>query len=166
MAVVSGTQYAQLADLAMLGLNASVLSQIPTATQSATLLAASSVADSYLQSRYDLPILTWGQDLVRAVCHIAVNDLLATRGGIASGDSNIVANKDAAIAWLDEVGKGTQTPAYLVDSSAPGSSSDGSEVTTSPGGLQMVTSDVRGWTRRGNTTSFSDNEFWGGTGSL
>jgi phage gp36-like protein len=161
MPVVSGTAYATRADLANLGLIGGALVNVSTATQDAVLLAASAIADSYLQSAFVLPITAWGQDLVRAVCTIAAYDLLTSRGfGMVQGpDENIRKRYEDALSWLQEASEGGQSPAYIVDSSignsgATGSSgsTDGSVVTTSQGGLQMVTSPVRGWTGRGKTS--------------
>lgn len=168
MPVVSGTQYASQSDLAQLGLIAGVLASISGTTQDAALLAASAIADSYLQSRYDLPLVNWGKDLVRIVCHIAAHDLMGSKGynPSAGADPQIQYRRDKAIEWLQEVSEERQTPAYVVDStpgggSATPTSSDGAVVTTTEGGLQMTTSSVRGWTRRGQTSS-SGTEFWDG----
>jgi phage gp36-like protein len=167
----SPTQYATRADLTNLGLLAGALSSVPTATQDAALLAASGLADAALQSRYILPLTRWGQDLVRCVCIIAAYDLLTSRGyGPQQGvDDNIRKRYLDQLDWLKEVGKGNDTPSYVIDSSANGSggsvsspSADGSIVTSTDGGLQMTTSSVRGWTDRGAPSAPVDN----GTGSL
>lgn len=173
------TQYAQPTDLANLGLIGGVLSSISTNVQNAALLAASGLADAKLQSRYILPLAQWGQDLVRAVCIIAAYDLLTSKGyNPATGaDPNIRERYLDQLKWLDSVSRGEDTPSYVVDSSQGGSSGttgsspapDGSIVTTSEGGLQMQTSNVRGFTRRGDdqTQSPLAGEFWdSGTGNL
>ena len=46
MPVVNGTQYATRTDLANLGVVGAALANVPTATQDASLLAASAVIDS------------------------------------------------------------------------------------------------------------------------
>jgi phage gp36-like protein len=167
----SPTPYAVRADLANLGLIGGVLSSISTTAQDAALLAASGVADASLQSRYIMPLTQWGQDLVRCVCIIAAYDLLTAKGyNPATGaDENIRERYLDQLAWLKEVGKGNDTPSYIVDSSTnhagavnSSTAADGSVVTTTEGGLQMVTSSVRGWTDRGAPSPPVDN----GTGSL
>lgn len=172
----SPTQYATQANLAQLGLISGVLASIPGTTQDAALLAASGIADSELQSRYILPLQQWGQDLVLAVCKIAAYDLLTSKGfnPAAGADSNIRQRYLDALEWLKLVGDGKNTPSYIIDSSTNGAgaatsssvpTNDDSVVTTTEGGLQMVTSNVRGWTRRGGGGSGWDcgNN---GTGSL
>jgi phage gp36-like protein len=153
----SGTQYAQPADLANLGLVGAALATVTTTTQNAALLAASSVADSYLQSKYDLPLKQWGQDLVRAVAIIAAYDIMTSRGynPMAGSDTNIRQRYLDTLAWLQEVSQGKQTPAYVVDSTVatPGAGTDDSVTSASLGGLQLTTTNVRGWTDRGVTNS-------------
>lgn len=162
MPVVAGTQYATPTDLTDLGLIGGALSTVSMTTQNAALVAASAIADSYLQSRYSLPLTTWGRDLTRIICTIAAYDLLTSRGfGMTQGsDENIRKRYMDALTWLDEVSKGTTTPSQLHDSSTSTSSGpststgvDGSINTATQGGFQMITSAVRGWTPRGGTTS-------------
>lgn len=154
MAVVAGTQYATRADLANLGLIGNALANVATAAQDAALAAASATADSFLQSRYELPLITWGQDLVRAVCVIAAYDVLTSRGFAPGGnvDANIRQRYLDAVGWLEAVGKGNQTPSQVTDSSTPstGSGADGS-VSATTDAYQITTADVRGWTSRGSS---------------
>ncbi len=163
MPVVAGTRYAQQADLANLGLIGGALATIPGATQNAALDAASAVVDSYLQSRYHLPLTQWGQDLVRATCCIAAYDLMSSRGysPVGASDVNIRQRYLDVLEWLQEVSKGLQTPLSIIDSSTtPGAGSDGSISSESPGDFQMVTSPVRGWTPRGGSNP-GDTGGWG-----
>ena len=169
MPVVSGTQYATRTDLANLGLIGNALASVPTGVQDAALLAASAMADSYLQSRFVLPVTSWGQDLVRIICIVAAYDIMTSRGynPMAGADQNIRQRYIDALEWLDEVGKGTQSPSYIVDSNPGGSttsttSTDGSIVSSIDGELRIVTQSVRGWTPRGGTGGSWDN----GMGSL
>lgn len=161
MPVVTGTQYATQTDLAQLGLSPGALQNVLSATQDAALQAASAIADSYLESRYDLPLTSWGKDLVRVVCFIAAYDLLTSRGySPQSPDDHIRQRYVDALAWLQEVSAGTQSVSHVADSSVntqTGPSigaigTDGSINTATAGGFQMVTSPVRGWTSRGGTT--------------
>jgi phage gp36-like protein len=140
MPVVAGTPYAVRADLAALGLLSGALSNVPTGTQDAALLAASGVADSYLQSQYTLPLTSWGYDLLRAVCIIAAYDLMTSRGynPVGNVDQNIRLRYLDVIAWLEGIASGEETPASVVDSgSGSGSSS-----------FSIRSSAIRGWTHR------------------
>lgn len=110
--------YATRDDLARLGLPPAVLSAIPVADQDAALEAASDLADSYLRVRYTLPLLSWQDDLRRAVCHIAAYDLLVRRGFNPTGaDEQVRLRYEDAIRWLERVAQGLLSPA-IVDSSA------------------------------------------------
>jgi phage gp36-like protein len=164
MPVVLGTVYATTTDLANLGLIGGALSSMPGGAQTEALQAASAVADSYIGSHFVLPILQWGYDLVRHVCIIAAYDLLTSRGynPTAGADPNIRERYLDSLKWLDEVGKGTQSPAQLVDSSssATGTGSDGSP-TAQIDGFGLITSSIRGWTDRGvGTPADAGNGWW------
>jgi phage gp36-like protein len=168
-----GTQYAQPSDLVNLGMLGAAFASVAPTTQNAALLAASGLADASLQSRYILPLKQWGQDLVRAVCIVAAYDLMTSRGySTQSPDDHIRQRYLDALAWFKSVGSGDDTPSYVIDSSVnqtgavvAATTSDDSVVTTTEGGLQLTTTNVRGWTRRGGNTS--DCGDWGnGAGSL
>jgi phage gp36-like protein len=166
MPVVAGTQYAQSSDLTNLGLIGSAVSNVSAATITAALSAASAVADSYIQGQYILPLSFWGMDLVRVVCIIAAYDILTSRGygAMQGADENIRKRYEDAIQWLRDVGVGKESISGVVDSSIGNSgaisgSSDGSVVTSTQGGIQIVTSNVRGWTSRG-TSPRSGDGFW------
>jgi phage gp36-like protein len=158
----SPTQYATTTDLGNLGLIGGVLAGVSSGIQNAALLAASGIADASLQSRYILPLTQWGQDLVRAVCIIAAYDILTSKGynPAAGADENIRQRYLDALAWLKSVSDGDDSPSYVLDSSVNQagavtsiSTVDDSVVTTTEGGLQMTTTNVRGWTPRGSTTT-------------
>ena len=109
--------YATRDDLARLGLPPAVLSAIPTADQDAALEAASDLADSYLSARYTLPLVSWEDDLRRAVAHIAAYDLMVRRGFNPTGaDEQIRLRYEDAIRWLEGVARGLLHP-QIVDSS-------------------------------------------------
>lgn len=71
----------------------------------AAVLAASSLAYSFLRSRYTLPLVTWGSDLKMAVAKIAALYVLTKRGFDPSSpaDQAMVKGHDDAIAWLRDV---------------------------------------------------------------
>lgn len=109
--------YATRDDLARLGLPQAVISAIPLTDQDAALEAASDLADSYLRARYTLPLLSWQDDLRRAVCHIAAYDLLVRRGFNPTGaDEQVRLRYEDAIRWLERVAQGLLSP-DIVDSS-------------------------------------------------
>lgn len=100
--------YATRTDLTRFGLPTAALSGVADATQDAALEAASDVADSYMRSRYALPLTGYGDDLKRAVCHIAAWDLLTTRGYDPNrgGDEAVKLRHDSAMKWLSDVSAG------------------------------------------------------------
>jgi len=100
--------YATRTDLTRFGLPSGALTGIADATQDAALEAASDVADSYMRSRYTLPLTGYGDDLKRAVCAIAAWDLLTTRGydPNSGGDEAVKLRNDAAVSWLKDVSAG------------------------------------------------------------
>jgi phage gp36-like protein len=166
MPVVTGTQYATTTDLANLGLIGGVLASIATSVQNAALIAASAIADAELAGQYILPITSWGQDLVRAVCVIAAYDLLTSRGynPTSPADANIRLRYLDALAWLREVGDGKASPGGIIDSSLAqdGQSlptpTDGSVVFSTEGGFQLQTTSPRGWTDRGSCAPVNDDD--------
>lgn len=112
--------YATPADLAVFGVASAALSGFTDDQKQAAINAASSVADGYLRSRFQLPLTgTPTTDLTRAVCAIAVFDLLTTGGfnpEVGSDDVLRTRYKDA-ISWLRDIADGRVTP-LLSDSSA------------------------------------------------
>ncbi len=150
MALVTGTQYASTADLANLGLVSAALANVQPGMQDAALVASSAVIDSYLESRYALPLVSWGSDLVRVASVIAAYDIMTARGynPAAGTDTNIRQRYLDALA----VKEGDQTPAYILDADgSDGTSTPGGDgsVSTSAGGFGFTTSAVRGFTERG-----------------
>lgn len=109
--------YATSDDLARLALPSRVLEQFTEEEMAAQLQAASARADSYLRSRFELPITAWGDDLRQAVCAIAAFGLMGVRGFNPEGDPTLQENSRAAIRWLEQVGAGKATPAEMQDSS-------------------------------------------------
>lgn len=100
--------YATTTDLVRFGLPAAALSGISTAAQEAAIDAASALADSYLRSRYTVPLTSYGVDLTQQVCALAAEMLLTTRGfdaTRANGDA-VTLRADNARAWLRDVSAG------------------------------------------------------------
>jgi Mu-like prophage major head subunit gpT len=100
--------YATRTDLTRFGIASSALAGVAEAAQEAALAAASDVADSYLRSRYELPLVTYGDDLRRAVCAIAAWDILTVRGYDPNrgGDEAVKLRHDSALKWLADVSLG------------------------------------------------------------
>lgn len=104
--------YATTTDLTRLGLPSDALVDVTSEAQEAALAAASALADSYLRSRYRLPLTAWSDELTRVVCVIAAWDLLTTRGFDPSGsaDEAIRQRYEDAIGWLKDVSRSVVTP--------------------------------------------------------
>lgn len=132
------SSYAVPADLSTFGVNAAALSGFTNQQQQDALDAASSVADGYLRSRFQLPLTgTVTPDLKRAVCAIAAFDLLTT-GGFnpeSGSDQVILIRQKAAMQWLRDVADGRVTPAL----------SDSSSSTPAPRAPMVISQPSRGW---------------------
>lgn len=78
----SGQPYALPADLLTFGMSAAALSSPATGNtaQLAAILAASETCDGFHRNTWTLPLLKWGTDLVRVVCHLASWELICIRG--------------------------------------------------------------------------------------
>jgi phage gp36-like protein len=81
--------------------------------------AASDVVDSYLRSRFKLPLTAWGSDIRRLCAKIAVYDLMMVRGFNSSraGDEQIQRQYDDAVQALRDISNEKSTP-NVTDSSA------------------------------------------------
>lgn len=131
--------YATTADLTKLAIPAEALVGIVAADQDAALAAASSLADSYLASRFSLPLTKWGDDLRRAVCLIAAYDLMTRRGyNPEGGDANLRLRYDDAIRWLERVADGRIAPAVT-------DSATSTQTTAGTWGASVKTNPRRGW---------------------
>lgn len=118
-----GVSYATTGDLTTLGLPAKALAGIAVPAQEAALEAASRVVDSYIGSRYDLPLIGVGSDIKEAVCAIAAVNLMSVRGfaaGVEDAEALMTRKKDA-MTWLRDVAKGLATPSVIdtTDQSKP-----------------------------------------------
>lgn len=133
--------YASRADLTRFGISAAALTSVSTDTQDAALEAASRVADSYLRSRYTLPLTGYGDDLKRAVCAIAAWDLLSTRGydPQRGGDEAVRLRTDAAMSWLKDISAGRAAVSGGVTTPGP---SRPSRVASA---ARIVSDSKRGW---------------------
>ena len=113
--------YATTTDLTQVGISAEALADIAAGDQEAAIDAASAVVDSYLRSRFTLPLTEFGDDLTRATCVLAVYDLLVVRGynPEAGAADQVRLRYEDVLRWLERVSAGSITPA-VTDSSSTG----------------------------------------------
>jgi hypothetical protein len=107
--------YATQADLVALGLPQKALATIGVPAVDAALESASRIIDSYIGSRYDLPLKTWDASVVQATVKVAALTLMQGRGfapGVVDAD-NLQRGYDQAIAWCRDVARGLATPSVV-----------------------------------------------------
>jgi phage gp36-like protein len=104
--------YATQADFAQLGLPAKATTGIAYADIDAALEVASRQVDSYIGSRYDLPLVSFDMSVTIAVCSIAAYNLLSRRGFAAgAADAEIVRQRyEDALGWCKDVARGLALP--------------------------------------------------------
>jgi phage gp36-like protein len=126
--------YATRTDLDALGYPSATLAGVSTTIQDDALDAASSLADGYLVRRFTLPLSAWGDDLRRAVVHIAAWDLLCRRGFSPNRDADDVVQvrHDQAMRWLRDVSAGRVEPQGVTDASPTVTDTFGVVVTSRP----------------------------------
>lgn len=109
-----GTVYATTADLENGGLPPLALQGLSEEQKTSALTDAASVVDSYLSTRFDMPLASFGRDIVRATVAIASLDLLARRGFQPGAvDAEVAKTRyDEALRWLRDVAGGRATPAH------------------------------------------------------
>lgn len=147
--------YATQADFASLGLPAKATAGVPSSDIDAALEAASRTVDSYIGSRYDLPLLTWDLSVTMATCKVAAYELLSRRGfSAASADSeNVVKRYEQAIAWCRDVARGLALPGVTTttDQSKPPVDPQGQAYVLQPqtdavtGAITAAAPSSRGW---------------------
>lgn len=133
--------YATTTDLTRFGLPSTALTGVSSTTQEEAISAASALADSYMRSRYAVPLTAWGDDLRQCVCALAAETLLTSRGldpGRANGDV-ILTRADNARAWLKDVSAGRASVSGGVTTPGPGTYARASTAPTT------ASSSERGW---------------------
>ena len=116
------TLYATRTQLADHSLKSEILALIPLATQNSALASASAIASSYLGSRYTLPLVAWGSDVVQAVCDIAALICMRREGfrpGSPGVDDNLISADATARAWLLAVSRGQAAADVTAATPAP-----------------------------------------------
>lgn len=132
--------YCTIEDLPRFGVSRDALDPIQITDQKAGISAAQEMIDSYLRSRYTLPLVAVGGDIKRACAIITAYDLLSARGynPNAPGDENLRERYLDIIRWLERIAAGTVTPD--VTDSGSGSGTGGSSF-----GARVVSNVSRGY---------------------
>jgi len=130
--------YATREDLYRLGIRAEALEEISTDDQDAALEASSRYADSFLASRFQLPLIApYPADLVANVCQHAAYTLLAgTRGFNPESSQSLRDRYDDAVDWFKGISRNLVHPQVT----------DSSPTTSSGRPPRVVSKPPRGWT--------------------
>lgn len=118
--------YATQADFASLGLPSKATAGIASGDLDAALETASRQVDSYIGSRYDLPLVSFDKSVTIAVCSIAAYNLLARRGfaaGAADAE-NVRQRYEDAIGWCKDVARGLALPGVTTTTGAASAAVD------------------------------------------
>lgn len=112
--------YCTSADLSQYGIRAEALGNIADSVLTSNIAGASDVIDSYLRSRFELPLVTWGSDLTSCCAKIAVYEILRVRGfnSARPADETIKDAYDSAIKWLIDISNERAMPNVTDSSSA------------------------------------------------
>lgn len=116
------------------GLPAGAVRNIATKTIAKALLAATATVLGKFSLRFDLPLSRWEEDTIEATCKIAAYNALSAHGfapGEGDSDSNVLARRNHAMKWLDDVVDNHANPAGLVDAT-PDVEDDGVAVYSDP----------------------------------
>lgn len=107
---MSQSQYATTTELQQLAITPAAGVRFGSTAMDAHLQAASSIADSYIASQFELPLVTdpqgWDMSLTVAVCNIAAYRLYSQFGFNPNGqnaDEWIVQRYRDAILWLEQI---------------------------------------------------------------
>lgn len=104
------------------------------------LVAASSLANSYLKRRYTLPLTDYDMSLIENVCCIAAYTLVFREGyspESGSYDANWKSRKEEAIEWLSEVGNRKIHP-YIKGGIKPVPKANNGSISTDPRGWRIA----------------------------
>lgn len=152
------SQYASPTDIQVSSLTPAAAARFGTAAINASLQAASSIADSYIVSQFDLPLQVfdssavppkdqgWDMSLTLGVCNIAAY-LLYTQFGFNPGapaDQLIEERYKRAISWLEQIRDKLIFPQWI---DANGTA----EMTPDQSGDYVISDPIIGFTPRGAT---------------
>ena len=108
--------YGSLTTLTQYGLPTAALTNVPTATQQAALNAAADEIDTYLRSRYSVPLLSAPLSIIKAEAVLAAADLLTTKGHNPTFfDQAFQLRVDRTLRWLEKLSAGSAHLAADVD---------------------------------------------------
>lgn len=116
------SQYATKTDLVELAVSPRMLDGVSDEMIDRMLAAASATADSYIRSRYSLPLTTWGDDLRLAITRIAALLIVSARGMDPNDPTCavFVNGRDSAMKWLVDVSSGRASLDVVVTSPSAG----------------------------------------------
>ena len=129
--------YATTDQLYAIGVPAAALADVSVAYVEIGLEAASRFVDSYLRSRYTVPLSSYGADITRATCIVAAYDLMVARGYSPDSVDQELRNRYLdIIKWLEDIRDGDSSP---IDAPVDGGTSASYGVSVDSG------DDLRGW---------------------
>jgi phage gp36-like protein len=113
--------YCLVTDLG-LAIRAEALDGLDTFTMQDCIDGAADTIDSYLRSRYALPLRSWGKDIRRCCAILAVYDAMTARGfnPANSGDDQLELRYEKQIQWLRDISNEKASP-NVIDASSPAS---------------------------------------------
>lgn len=142
-------QYATTTDLANIGLPAQALASVSTTIQDEHLVNASAKIDSYLRSRYSVPLASpYPDEIVSACCKLAAYSLLVRRGyDPARHDANFRLGYEDSVSYLRDLSAGRASLAITADSTP--TTREGAPRVLTAGhdtvGAVGTTGELRGW---------------------
>lgn len=150
--------YVTAQELTRLGIARAALTGVQTSDLQFALEAASRVADSYLTTKFVLPLTAWGDDLKQKVADIAAYNVMKVRGfDPQKGDAETLRDSfEDAMSWLKDVATGKARPTGVVDSS-PG----GENNTDAAGESRQAPMVLQAYPDQ----SSESEDFWGSSGS-
>ncbi len=145
------SQYGSETQLISLSITQAAAARFGSTAMDAALQAASSIADSYINSVFVLPLQAspqgWDMSLTLAVCNIAAY-LLYCQFGFnpnAPADKLIQQRYDQALSWLKSISEETVTPNWI--------DSSGADPQSQAAGAFVISDTPVGFTSRGVTSS-------------
>lgn len=107
-------EYCAPEDLAIYGVNAAAIEDVSVdENQKPPIQAASDVIDSYLRSRYTLPLASWGKDIRQCCAVLAACQILGVRGlkpGENPEDNWLLRQCEEKTRWLEQIAAGRVSP--------------------------------------------------------
>ncbi len=129
--------YADPTDITAFAVPEASIEEIGASQRVDALVAATEVADGFLNSSFELPISAWGSDLRQNVAILAAATLFRQRGADPQGPDVIVFDSESrAMKWFDRISNGRLKPPGIVDTTP-----DAFE----GGGFVVMSKPKRGW---------------------